>query len=70
MSSTRNRLRLSAKILTADTPTKFPYIYYLKKSLVYYIMPNSNLRYAECIQLGRLYINLSQASLDRTRKEY
>ena len=70
MSLTRRRIYLSTKILTTNTPTKLAYIYYLSKSTIYYIILNSILKCAECTRLGRPYINLSQASLDRTREEY
>ena len=70
MSSTYNRLRLSTKILATNTPTKFPYIHYLEKSITYYIILNSTLNCTKDTRLGYLYINLSQASLDRTRDKY
>ena len=70
ISLTYPRLRLSTKILTIDTPTKFRYLYYLIKGTIYYIIPNSTLKYTECTRLDYLYINLSQASLDCTRDKY
>ena len=35
-----------------------------------YIMPNSGLKCAECTRMGRPCVNMSWASLDKTREEY
>lgn len=70
MSSTQRRLRLSSEIRRADTPAGIPCNYCLEQNIVCFVMPESRLKCAECTRLGKACVNMSWASLDRTRDEY
>ena len=68
--STTRKLRLYNKILCANTIAESPYFNYKTKNRECFIMPDFNLKYTKCVYLSYSYINMSQTSLDKTRKEY
>jgi hypothetical protein len=70
MSSTQRRLRLSSEIRKANTLAEIACNHCFLQGIDCYVMPESRLKCSECTRLGRPYVNMSWASLDRTRKEY
>ena len=69
-SSTQRRLRLSSEIARANHPAETPCNHCFLEGLVCYVMPESRLKCAECTRLGKACVNMTWASLDRTREEY
>ena len=67
---TTYKLYLYNKILYANTIAEFPCFNYKTKNYEYFIILDSNLKCIKCVYLDYLYINISQTSLDKTRKEY
>jgi hypothetical protein len=69
--STKNRLRLTSEIQRNGRLIDIPYDRCFLSGHTCIAMANaSRLCCSECVQLGRLYINLSWDSLNHTRKEY
>lgn len=58
------------KILYVNTIIESPYFNYKIKNYKYFIILNSNLKYAKCVYLSYSYINMLQTLLDKTHKEY
>lgn len=68
--STVRKHRLHKEILSANTVAEEPCVDCDLENTVCYIMPNSGLKCAECTRMGRPCVNMSWASLDKTREEY
>ena len=68
--STIRKLRLYNEILRADTIAESPCFDCDAENRECYIMPDSNLKCAECVRQGRPCVNMSWTSLDKTREEY
>jgi len=64
------RLRLYQEILRAETIAEFACADCVIEKRVCFVMPNSQLKCAECVRLGRPCVNMSWSSLDKTRDEY
>ena len=56
---TTYKLYLYNKILYANTIAESPYFNYKTKSREYFIILDFNLKYAKCVYLSYLYINMS-----------
>lgn len=68
--STTRKLRLYNEILRANTIAESPCFDCETENRECFIMPDSNLKCAECVRLGRPCVNMSWTSLDKTREEY
>ena len=68
--SRKRQLRLYHEILQVNTTAEFPCDRCFTENRVCYVMPNSPLKCADCTRLGKPCVNLSWASLDKTREEY
>jgi hypothetical protein len=69
-SSTQRRIRLSSEIRSANTLASVACNHCFLQGIECYVMPNSRLKCSECTRLGRACVNMSWASLDKTREEY
>lgn len=67
-----NRLRLAKEIQLAGSPANFPCDLCFTTGSCCIVMADrpNRLKCAECVRKGRPCVNLSWASLDRTREEY
>lgn len=68
--SRKRQIRLAQEILNANIVSEIACDKCFLENRPCYIMPNSSLKCAECTRLGRSCVNMSWASLDRTREEY
>jgi hypothetical protein len=68
--SRKRQIRLYNEILKANTVADIACDKCFLESRTCYVMPNSNLKCAECTRLGRSCVNMSWEALDKTRAEY
>jgi len=68
--SRKRQIRLAQEILNANFVSDIACDKCFVENRPCYIMPNSSLKCAECTRLGRTCVNMSWASLDKTREEY
>jgi hypothetical protein len=69
-SSTQRCIHLSSKIQSANTLASVTCNHCFLQGIKCYIIPNSRLKCSKCTRLGQACVNMSWASLDKTRKEY
>ena len=70
MSSTQRRIRLSTEIRNANFIAPTACTHCFAQGIDCYIMPESRLKCSECTRLGKACVNMSWASLDKTREEF
>jgi hypothetical protein len=68
--SRKRQLRLYNEILRSNTIAEIACDWCFINNLTCHIMPNSNLKCAECTKKGRPCVNMSWESLDKTRDDY
>lgn len=69
-SSRQSQLRRAIEIRRNGIISPFPCDFCFSKGIDCYAMPSSSLKCSECVRRGKPCVNLSWASLDRTRDEY
>jgi hypothetical protein len=68
--SRKRQLRLASEIFQANTIADVACDWCFLNNRSCYVMPNSPLKCAECTRQGKPCVNMSWASLDKTREEY